>query len=157
MFAMQKKEPVFLETAMHLKRANHTSIECLPLPNSVAFDAPLYFKKAIMDSESEWAQNKKVIETSGTKGIQRSIPKGFPYFHVEFGSDSSGYAHAIEDEVKFHREFGKEIVGGMLDLERNAWNRPRREDLATQKQNVLQFLKLWEPFDWTSQLEGGKY
>lgn len=34
------------------------------------------------------------------------IPKGFPYFSVNFGLDG-GFAHAIEDEKKFSFYFGK--------------------------------------------------
>lgn len=31
-------------------------------------------------------------------GIRRAVPKGFPYFHVEW--DDGGYAHVIEGEVR---------------------------------------------------------
>jgi len=41
-------------------------------------------KKEIMESESEWSQHKKLIDTSD-KGLSRSVAKGFPYFHVQFG------------------------------------------------------------------------
>lgn len=30
-------------------------------------------------------------------GVRRAVPKGFPYFHVEW--DDGGYAHVIEGEV----------------------------------------------------------
>lgn len=34
------------------------------------------------------------------------IPKGFPYFAVDFGTQG-GYAHVIEDERQFPKYFGK--------------------------------------------------
>lgn len=34
------------------------------------------------------------------------MPKGFPYFAVDFGNEG-GFAHVIEDEQKFPHYFGK--------------------------------------------------
>lgn len=34
------------------------------------------------------------------------VPKGLPYFAVEFGLDG-GFAHVIEEEQNFHHYFGK--------------------------------------------------
>ena len=45
------------------------------------------------------------MDTTG-KGLRRSIPGRFPFFHVEFGLDK-GMAHVIEDEDLFPRYFGK--------------------------------------------------
>lgn len=52
--------------------------------------------QAIDEAESEWSQHnaKKIIDTRG-KGLRASIPKNFPYFHVEFGLQG-GYAHVID-------------------------------------------------------------
>lgn len=44
------------------------------------------------------------------------IFKGLLYFCVEFGLDG-GFVYVIEEEDLFLYYFGKEIVGGMLDLE----------------------------------------
>lgn len=46
MFAKQEKDLVFLETVMGLsKQRRHCMIECIPVPQKVAKQAPLYFKK----------------------------------------------------------------------------------------------------------------
>lgn len=46
MFAKQEKELVFLETVMGLgQQRRHCLIECIPLPQKVAKQAPVYFKK----------------------------------------------------------------------------------------------------------------
>lgn len=46
MFAKQEKEVVFLETVMGLaQQRRHCMVECIPLPQDIAKEAPLYFKK----------------------------------------------------------------------------------------------------------------
>jgi hypothetical protein len=58
-----------------------------------------------MESDVEWSTNKKLVDTR-EKGFRRSVPKGFPYFCVEFGIEG-GFAHTIEDEEGFSQNFGK--------------------------------------------------
>lgn len=94
MMASVQKECIFLETVMNLKKQNHTFLECIPISPELAENAPFYYKKALSESESEWAQHKKIIDTRG-KGIKKCVPEGFPYFHVEFGYNG-GFAHVIE-------------------------------------------------------------
>lgn len=62
-------------------------------------------QKALQESDTEWSQNKKVIELN-KKDIRHSVPKGFPYFAADFGMQG-GFAHVIEDEQKFPGYFGK--------------------------------------------------
>lgn len=53
MFAEQKKDAIFLETAMQLARQKrHCLVECIPIPTSFARDAPLYFKKVSSNSSN---------------------------------------------------------------------------------------------------------
>lgn len=111
----------------------------------------MYFKKAIQESETEWSQNKKLIDTR-KKDIRHSVPKGFPYFSVDFGIDG-GFAHVIEDEQLFPHYFGKEILGGMLNLEPQLWRRPHKENFDSQRKKVLEFAEQWKPFDWTKNID----
>ncbi|XP_065855121.1 uncharacterized protein [Euphorbia lathyris] len=154
MFAKQEKELVFLETVMDLaKQRRHCLIECIPLPKKIAGAAPLYFKKAIDEAEDEWSQHnaKKLIDTS-EKGLRGSIPKDFPYFHVEFGLNK-GFVHVIDDEQQFKSSFGLNVIRGMLVLpEEDMYRRRTQESVEAQKQAVLNFARDWEPFDWTKQL-----
>ena len=132
-----------------------------------------------MECESEWSQHKKIIDTTG-RGLKRSIPEGFPYFNIEFGIDS-GYAHVIEDEKKFSRYLGRvgtvfhfyllsvekiftclkshyqEVIAGMLQIDPDRWLRPHNESPIVIKQRVQDFLKWWQPYDWTQQLDGGEF
>lgn len=46
MFAKQEKDVVFLETVMGIaQQRRHCLVECIPLPQEAAKQAPLYFKK----------------------------------------------------------------------------------------------------------------
>ncbi|KAI0239745.1 CWF19-like protein 2, partial [Lamellibrachia satsuma] len=79
-------------------------------------------------------------------------PKGFPYFAVDFGLQG-GFAHVIEDETHFPHYFGREIVGGMLDLEPTMWRKHQRENFDDQRKKVLAFAEKWKPYDWTQKLD----
>ncbi|KAL2463538.1 CwfJ-like family protein [Forsythia ovata] len=155
MFAKQEKDVVFLETVMGLAQQRcHCLVECIPLPPEIAKQAPVYFKKAIDEAEDEWSQHnaKKLIDTS-EKGLRGSIPKNFPYFHVEFGLNK-GFVHVIDDEKEFKSSFGFNVIRGMLRLPAEDMHRRRKhESVETQKQAVASFAQDWEPFDWTKQLD----
>ncbi|KAK6930572.1 Cwf19-like protein, C-terminal domain-2 [Dillenia turbinata] len=155
MFAKQEKDLVFLETVIGLaQQRRHCLVECIPLPRDIAKEAPLYFKKAIDEAEDEWSQHnaKKLIDTS-VKGLRHSIPKDFPYFHVEFGL-TEGFVHVIDDEKQFKSSFGLNVIRGMLRLpEEDMHRRRRQESFEAQKQAVTTFVQDWEPFDWTKQLD----
>jgi len=151
MFSDMEQDVVYIESYTDTKRKAHMIIECIPIPKEKGFMAPMYFKKAIMESDEEWAQNKKLVDTS-KKGLRNSVPPGFPYFAVDFGT-SGGYAHVIEDKAKFPHYFGKEIIGGMLDVETRLWRKPRHENFERQKEKVLRLSEWWNPYDWTQQLK----
>ncbi|CAO2841070.1 unnamed protein product [Amaranthus hypochondriacus] len=155
MFKMQDQEVIFLETVIWLAtQKRHCLIECIPLPQDMAKEAPLYFKKAIDEAEDEWSQHnaKKLIDTS-QKGLRASIPKDFPYFHVEFGL-KQGFVHVIDNETDWKTSFGLNVVRGMLkSQDENMYRRRRYESIEIQKETVAAFAKDWEPFDWTKQLD----
>eukprot|EP00794_Sanderia_malayensis_P018404 gene18404-20259_t len=148
MFKEKDEDVIFLETFKSAKKQHHMFIECIPVPKEIGDMAPIYFKKAIQESETEWAQNKKVIDIPRSKGPKKSIPKGLPYFAVEFGLDG-GFGHVIEDEDAFENYFGKEIIGGMLDLEPRKWRKPHKETFQQHKRKVLEFSDNWKDHDWT--------
>ncbi|KAM6341744.1 CWF19-like protein 2 [Podargus strigoides] len=151
MFEAKDLDCVFLETNMSMKKRYHMVYECIPLPKEVGDLAPIYFKKAIMESDEEWSVNKKLIDLS-SKDVRRSVPKGLPYFSVDFGLQG-GFAHVIEDQHKFPHYFGKEIIGGMLDLEPRLWRKGIRQNFEDQRKKVLQFAQWWKPYDFTKKKE----
>uniref|UniRef100_A0A1A8PG74 CWF19-like protein 2 n=1 Tax=Nothobranchius rachovii TaxID=451742 RepID=A0A1A8PG74_9TELE len=147
MFEAQELDCVFMETHINPRRRQHMVLECIPLPRELGDMAPIYFKKAIMECDEEWAMNKKIVDLS-SKDIRQAVPRGLPYFAVDFGLQG-GFAHVIENEQKFPHYFGKEVVGGMMDLEPRRWRKPIRENFDDQRKKVLQFAQWWKPYDCT--------
>ena len=143
-FSKIKMDIVFMELAQYLGSRKHIFIDCIPVPLEESALLPAFFKKSILDSDVEWSQNKKLVDTRA-KGLRRSVPQGLPYFSVEFGTDG-GYAHVIEDESLFKRYFGLEIVGGVLDCDMNAWRHPEKESDEGIKYKKSRFEKLSMPF-----------
>lgn len=62
-------------------------------------------QKAIQECEMEWSNNKKLVELEG-KDVRKAMPRGLPYFAVDFGMES-GFAHVIEDEKLFPQSFAQ--------------------------------------------------
>ncbi|XP_061781391.1 CWF19-like protein 2 [Nerophis lumbriciformis] len=147
MFESQDMDCVFMETHLNPRRRQHMVLECIPLPRELGDMAPIYFKKAMMECDEEWAMNKKVVDLS-CKDVRRALPRGLPYFAVDFGLQG-GFAHVIENQQKFPHYFGKEVVGGMMDLEPRRWRKSIRENFDDQRKKVLQFAEWWKPYDCT--------
>ncbi|QCE08526.1 hypothetical protein DEO72_LG9g3555 [Vigna unguiculata] len=58
MFAKQGKEVVFIETVMGLaQQRRHCMVECIPLPQDIAKETTLYFKKLKMSGASTMPRN----------------------------------------------------------------------------------------------------
>ncbi|XP_054724525.1 CWF19-like protein 2 [Uloborus diversus] len=146
MFKAEHKSVVFLETSMNFRYCPHAVLECVPVPFEDGDMAPMYFKKAIQESEAEWAHNIKLVDLT-KKGLRNSVPKNLPYFFVEFDPEiHAGFAHVIEDEKMFPRNFGKEVVGGMLDIDYNHLYKNKKEDPLKKSNEVLLFGKKWKKY-----------
>ncbi|CRL01766.1 CLUMA_CG014982, isoform A [Clunio marinus] len=113
---------VFFETVKYLNRRPHMEINCIASRDMEMIQ--FYFKKAIQESEKS-TLNRKLINIESDKNIRRSVPKGLPYFWVDFGS--TGMAHIIENQETFPTNFAQEIIGGMLNLDDKKWRKPYKE------------------------------
>ncbi|XP_068971492.1 CWF19-like protein 2 [Bombus flavifrons] len=145
MFMDQKLYPVFYEIYKSRHKFSHMQLECVPLKKRIGELAPIYFKKALLECETEWSMNKKVINLEN-KDVRKAIPNGLSYFMVEF-ERNKGYAHVIEDEHMFPTNFAQEIIGGMLDLNRDIWRKPKKEHFDQQREKVLKFSEIWKKYE----------
>jgi hypothetical protein len=152
-FDAKKCGVIFMETVIDLKSYYHTVIECIPLPYDQYDDCPAYFKEALLESDSNWSQHSKVIDTS-KRGFRRSLTSNLPYFHVWYHLDE-GIGHVIEEKEKFPQWFGKEVIAGILDLDPSKWRRPDRYSSRDNGPRIEEFKKKfnWDEFNWTSVLD----
>ncbi|GBF94032.1 hypothetical protein Rsub_07300 [Raphidocelis subcapitata] len=150
------RDVMFLETAMRLTGGRaHAVMEAVFVEPEVMAKAPLYFKQAIEHAESEWSTHhaKRLIDTKA-KGLRGSVPPGFPYFYVQFGY-AAGYAHVIDDESTFDRDFGRQVVVGLLRLPAEEMHRRQRpEPQAVQERAAAEFRRSFDKYDWTKALAG---
>lgn len=142
MFSARKMDVIFFESARNLHCRPHLQVHCVPGKFELA---PFYFKKAIQEAEGEWTTNKQLLHLS-ERDVRRVVPKGLPYFWVNFGMQS-GFAHVIENQEKFSNTFAEEVIGGLLNLDHRFWRRPRKVSNLNFK--IKQFADWWKPFDFT--------
>lgn len=150
MFAAQGRDVIFLESAIKLKQQHHAIVEAIPLPGGKAAQAPAYYKVALESTSAEEefeAVHKSIIDTR-QKGLRGSIPKNFPYFHVEFGI-KGGYAHVIENEEEWDPLFGHKIAAGLMKKEHAGRIGESRSQV---QERAEEFKKMYLPHDWTKML-----
>ncbi|CAG9462093.1 unnamed protein product [Pedinophyceae sp. YPF-701] len=156
MAAEHNEGVVFMETAMGLGTfRGHARIDAVPVPRDVLDEAPMWFKKAIDESESEWSTHhgKRLLKLTPSRPLQSSVPPSFPYLAVDFGLDD-GYAHVIDDEAKFPANLGRDTLISMLGLPPEDMHRRGRTEARGAQDKVLgAFRAAWNPHDWTKQLD----
>ena len=132
--------------------AGSMRLECVPLTKRDGDAASGFFRKAILESGEEWSQHRKLYETKGT--VRGAIPPGFSYFCVGFGI-ASGYATVIENQDEWPADFGRDVLEGILEHEDAGIPLARRgkEPFERLQARVLAAGKVFEPHDWTKQLE----
>lgn len=159
----QGREVIFYENAAAPQRHLHAAMVVVPIPYDQGDTAPAFFREAMLSTDEEWSQHKKIIDTAkrsreagmGRMAFRRSIAKEMPYFHVWFNLDG-GLGHIVEDSERWPRGdlFAREIIGGMLDCEPDVIKRQGRWTRSDDR--VDGFKKRWRKFDWTRVLtEGG--
>ncbi|KAI9814383.1 MAG: hypothetical protein M1827_003239 [Pycnora praestabilis] len=170
MYHDQGRSVLFYENAAFPQRKKHASMEAVPLPYDLGSTAPAFFKEAILSSDEEWTQHKKLIDTLsrargrggkdgdgglGKMAFRRSLVKEMPYFHVWFEIDG-GLGHIVEDSNRWPKGdlFAREILGGMLDVGMDVVKRQGRWNKGGDRR-VEGFRKRWGKFDWTRVLMDG--
>lgn len=162
MYHDQGRDVVFYENAAVPQRKKHAGMEVAPLPYSLGKTAPAFFKEAILTSDEEWTQHKKLINTlakakqgAGKLAFRRTLAKEMPYFHVWFEIDG-GLGHIVEDANRWPKGdlFAREIIGGMLDVAPDVIKRQGRWNKGGDRR-VEGFRQRWRKFDWTTVLTDG--
>ncbi|KAL3770031.1 hypothetical protein ACHAWU_005858 [Discostella pseudostelligera] len=156
--------------------ALQAKMDVIPVPLSVERDAPLYFRSALAEVAQEWGTHglKPITLDGQKKTLRNSVPKmGFPYFYCGWGVDE-GYVQLIENEddgddggygggggggmrggggsKRFSRDFGIDIIGGMMDCDPIRFQRKSLSGDGDRSE-VLQFCEKWKDFDWTLELD----
>ncbi|KAH9990268.1 cell cycle control protein cwf19 [Xylariaceae sp. FL0662B] len=161
MYHEQGREVVFYENAAAPHRHMHAAMQAVPIPYELGDTAPAFFKEAMLTTDEEWSQHKKIIDTGarardglGKLAFRRSIAKEMPYFHVWFSLDG-GLGHVVEDADRWPRGdlFAREILGGMLDAEPDVIKKQGRWQKSDRRTEG--FRKRWRKFDWTRVLTDG--
>ncbi|KAL9041425.1 MAG: hypothetical protein Q9214_004115 [Letrouitia sp. 1 TL-2023] len=156
MYHDQERAVIFYENAATPQKMRHAGMEVVPLPYSLSEVAPAFFKEAILVSDEEWTQHKKIIDTLakakqglGRLAFRRTLAKEMPYFHVWFELDG-GMGHIVEDANRWPKGdiFAREIVGGMLDKAPDVIKRQGRWS-SEDSGRTEAFHKRWRKFDWT--------
>ncbi|OTA55608.1 cell cycle control protein cwf19 [Hypoxylon sp. EC38] len=161
MYHDQGREVIFYENAAAPHRHMHAAMQAVPIPYDLGDTAPAFFKEAMLTTDEEWSQHKKIIDTGkkareglGKLAFRRSIAKEMPYFHAWFTLDG-GLGHVVEDSNRWPRGdlFAREILGGMLDVEPDVIKKQGRWHKSDPR--VEGFKKRWRKFDWTRVLTDG--
>ncbi|KAI0834368.1 cell cycle control protein cwf19 [Hypoxylon sp. FL0890] len=161
MYHEQGREVIFYENAAAPHRHMHAAMQAVPIPYDLGDTAPAFFKEAMLTTDEEWSQHKKIIDTGkkareglGKLAFRRSIAKEMPYFHAWFTLDG-GLGHVVEDSNRWPRGdlFAREVLGGMLDAEPDVIKKQGRWHKSDPR--VEGFKKRWRKFDWTRVLTDG--
>ncbi|CCI40482.1 unnamed protein product [Albugo candida] len=154
-FRRINKSVIFLEQTSAPHHRRHTKIECIPVVPAIASSASLYFRQELLQATEEWATHSKILEINGPeKGFRRIVPSRTPYFYVEW-DNGKGYAHIIENESKFSRQFGLDVIKGMAESSEQdaAEEESTIDDSFDQNKEKSEFKSQWPSFDWTTQLD----
>eukprot|EP00917_Polyrhabdina_sp_WS-2016_P014330 GHVP01031368.1.p1 GENE.GHVP01031368.1~~GHVP01031368.1.p1 ORF type:complete len:553 (+),score=144.07 GHVP01031368.1:83-1741(+) len=136
--------PVFMETVrdfpstegLLMGQGTHCCIEVVALLREDYEFAKGVYKKAMAECQSEWATHRKVISTSGRRGLHGFLPPKFPFFHVDF-SLSGGYCISLDQPKEFSRDFGLSVACGILEL--SEYDRPFANSEIEYKKLFLTF------------------
>ena len=147
MYAKEGKGVLFCETVLEAKGFWQARMDVIPVPKKVSDDAPMFFKSSIDAQIEEFGTHTKIYKTK-ENGLRGCIPKGFPYFNVEW--NGGGFAHIIESR-SFPKDFGVDTIASIMEMDPLRFNK-KRKDNEVDRKDVLSFCEKWKQFDWTLQL-----
>jgi hypothetical protein len=102
----------------------------------------------MLEQMEDWGTHTKIYSTHEKKGLRNTIPKGFPYFNIEW--DLGGYAMIIETS-SFSSRFAIDTIASMIGAD-PVRIQNKRKSSDEDRQAVSNFLSYWKKHDWTNQL-----
>lgn len=147
-----KQGVLFSETVLPTNNFWQSKMEVIPIKRKLWLDSELFFKSTLteMADESNGTHN-KLLSTS-EKGLRRTIPKGFPYFFVEWDAPSQGYAQIIESS-DFPVDFAADTIAGMAGMDPLRFKKKQKFTPENERKHILDFLEKWKKYDWTDALD----
>lgn len=143
---------VFSETVLPTNNFWQTKLEVIPVKRKLWRDSELYFRQTLVEQADEFGTHNKLLSTKG-KGIRRTVPKGFPYFFIEWDAPHQGYAQIIESS-DFPVDFAADTVAGMAHLDPLRFKKKQKFTAEQERGHILTFLEKWKPYDWTEEMDG---
>ncbi|SIO73772.1 CWF19-like protein 2 homolog [Babesia microti strain RI] len=136
---------IFYENASEIppeymaKYGTHVKVECFPIPSNLIPLARTWFMKSMQDLAKNWQS--KSFYTVEPKALDRTIPEGFAYIHVDFNL-FGGFLYQCKEKVD--REFVNGIFRSIFEL--NRFHKPyfnTNYDIVVER-----FRKDYQPFNW---------
>merc|ERR1712083_837279 len=109
---------------------------------------------ALAEQADDFGTNNKPLSTKG-KGLRRTMPKGFPYFFVEWDAPNQGVAQMIES-YDFRQDFVADCIAGMTGADPIRFQRKKKFSSEQERRHILDFLEKWKKYDWTEQLDAAE-
>ena len=146
----KKMSTVFLEYAQSYSKMGHFEIEAIPIKEKYLDEMKMYYKKAFLDEDEEWSENKKIIDTTSVKGnLSKILNEKFSYVSVDFNAQG-GFLHIVQDERSFSAISLKEILSPMLKKQVHEIKYPKKISLNELFQVRENYKKCFEQVDWTN-------
>lgn len=150
---------IFTETVVHsvsrdkllMGAGPHTIIVAYPVDFKVFADAPIFFRKAFDEAESEFTtQHKRVMDTDPKGGVRAKVPANFNYVHVDF-SLTGGFVHIVEDAEVFPEHFIQNTIAGICELTVLDRAYSSKDDCARSTHQMK--TRFQDGFDWVQALQ----
>lgn len=139
---------VFLEFSKARSLSGHFIIEAIPIKIKYIEESKMYFKKAFGEQDTDWSENKQLVETFEHGGnLKKFLNQNFSFVNVDFDC-KGGYLHVISDLSKFNCFFLKEILGDHLKLTVFEIRSPVKLGPSELLKRVEEYKQIYLKFDW---------
>lgn len=140
---------IFIEYSKSISQSNHFIIEAIPIKHKKLEEVKIFYKKALSEQDTDWSDNKQIVETSNHRGnIKKILNENFSYIHVDFNC-GGGYLHVVSDQNRFNGVYLKEILSVALNKSSFEIKNPIKINGTELYERVDKYKTEFEKFDWT--------